>query len=1208
MDAATAAGAPAGAPPVAPAARGEHPLRVRRRAEPPPSARRSAAARTAPAPPRVLAVLVACDGERWLPRTLRALREQTRPVDAVVAVDAGSGDDSAALMGASLVGPAAAADGAADAAPGLPGVLLRVSRRAGVLDAARAALLLDDVRQLDDAPRATSPAAAPTTAPATPPARAPAPASAEWVWLLHDDSAPAPDALEHQLAAVEVAPGVGVAGAKLTDWHDPRRLQQVGLTTSRFGRRLTGVERGDLDQGQRDDRQDVLAVSTAGMLVRRDLLERLGGDPSVAHLGEELDLCRRVRLTGHRVVVVPAAVVHHADATRTGARATPAARRGTRWTSRRHEVHHRLVAAPLALLPLVVATTLVGAVLRALGRVSAKQPGRAPAELTAVLAAVAGLVRPGRLWTARRTWRRDRAVEPSALAPLRARPTEVWRWHRDRWQRRDWSWGEGGSPPVATAATEVVPRARPAPPASPGGRATAPLLLAALTGVALWGLRPLLGAGSVTGPALPQAPELPVLFRALRWEWSPAGLGSPLPGDPLLSVLAVLALPAGGSPSAAVAAVLVLALPLAGAGAWAAAGAATRSRPLRLLAALAWASAAPLLHGVDAGRLGAVLAHLALPWVALGLARAVTAPTRRGALTASAAAGLVAAVAAAGAPVLLPGLLVAVVVVALVARRHTTALAWSALSAVVLLGPLLTVAVTDPRALVADPGLAVAPPGAGPAPAWALLLGHPTAPGDGWWGPLAAQVVGERSGAWAGVAAASLAAAPLALPALLLALTAVGAAALTGERRPAVARAGGAARVGWCVAALGLVTAVVSSRTAVAAPSTTAWPGAGTSLLLLGAGTGALAVAELVRRAVFDREPVQAAPTPAAPTPAAPTGTATAGEGTGDGPGTPAPPAAPAAGTGLRVRRSSWRAAARAALCLVAVLPVATLAGWAAASPSQLVGGATSLPAVAADAGAGPDAVRTLDLDLTGLADGGSASATLGRGPLTLADTSAARTAARLSGPLLGPVTATAAEPGATTGTAVLQEVTALLAAGSGDPRPQLLQLGVGYVFVRGDGALDGVEGLARAGTTDAGVLYRLRTDGPGAVAAERPARARLVDAAGAPLAVLPSTGEAVTAQLPPAGPGEPGPRRVVLAERTDPGWQAALDGRPLERVVVDGWSVGFEVPAEGGLLEVDHDGGPVALWRWLQGLVGLLTLLLALPVPGTGRRHGAAR
>ena len=151
------------------------------RTPPGPGAQRPAARRGAAAGPRVAVVLVACDGQRWLPETLAALAAQTRTPDEVVVVDAGSRDASAQLLAGS----------------GHP--LLRVRRSAGFLDAVRAALALSAATAL------SARAAAAGADPSGGAEAEPEPGTA-WLWLLHDDSAPAPDALERLLAAVEVAP------------------------------------------------------------------------------------------------------------------------------------------------------------------------------------------------------------------------------------------------------------------------------------------------------------------------------------------------------------------------------------------------------------------------------------------------------------------------------------------------------------------------------------------------------------------------------------------------------------------------------------------------------------------------------------------------------------------------------------------------------------------------------------------------------------------------------------------------------------------------------------------------------------------------------------------------------------------------------------------------------------------------------------------
>ncbi|MFZ0157381.1 MAG: glycosyltransferase, partial [Kineosporiaceae bacterium] len=217
----------------------------------------------------------------------------------------------------------------------------------------------------------------------------------EWLWILHADAAPAPEALERLLVAVETAPSVAVAGCKQVEWGDEQRLLDVGITTSRLGAVITGLDRGELDQGQHDSRSDVLAVRTAGMLVRRDVWQQLGGpDPALTGARDDLELCRRVHLAGHRVVVVPGAVT-------TNAAETPYR------DDRRDGLTLRLAWVRGPVLPFALLWSLLAGVVRAAVRLILKQPQLALDELVA-----AGdlLARPLRWVRARRRIRRGRAV------------------------------------------------------------------------------------------------------------------------------------------------------------------------------------------------------------------------------------------------------------------------------------------------------------------------------------------------------------------------------------------------------------------------------------------------------------------------------------------------------------------------------------------------------------------------------------------------------------------------------------------------------------------------------------------------------------------------------------------------------------------------------------------------------------------------------
>ena len=91
----------------------------------------------------------------------------------------------------------------------------------------------------------------------------------DWLWLLHDDCAPEPEALERLMAEAESRPSASILGPKLVSWTNPDRLQEIGFSIDRTGRAVSQIEDDEIDQGQHDQIRDVFFVNTAGMLVRR---------------------------------------------------------------------------------------------------------------------------------------------------------------------------------------------------------------------------------------------------------------------------------------------------------------------------------------------------------------------------------------------------------------------------------------------------------------------------------------------------------------------------------------------------------------------------------------------------------------------------------------------------------------------------------------------------------------------------------------------------------------------------------------------------------------------------------------------------------------------------------------------------------------------------------------------------------------------------
>ncbi len=322
-------------------------------------------------PADVCVVLVTHDGATWLPAVLEGIAAQSTPVGAVCAVDTNSSDGSAELVETTL-------------APRVPTTVLRAGGATSY-------------------PQAVGQALAAITAAGQAPT---------WIWLLHDDSNPHPDALRELTAAAAARPDADLLGPKLREWPSLRRLLELGVTISGTGRRETGLERGEYDQGQHDDVREVLAVNSAGLLVRRDVLEELGGfDENLPMFGNDVDLGWRAAAAGRTSLIVPQAVVFHAEAAHRGLRRTPLTGRHTHYQERRAALYTLLANCRGALLPFQFVRLVLGSLLRVLGFLVVRSVGEALDELAAVMSVCA---RPGQVLAARRqrSQRYDAAGRP----------------------------------------------------------------------------------------------------------------------------------------------------------------------------------------------------------------------------------------------------------------------------------------------------------------------------------------------------------------------------------------------------------------------------------------------------------------------------------------------------------------------------------------------------------------------------------------------------------------------------------------------------------------------------------------------------------------------------------------------------------------------------------------------------------------------------
>jgi GT2 family glycosyltransferase len=748
----------------------------------------------------VTAIIVAHDGARLLPGLVRALKAQTHPVEQMVGVDTASRDRSGAIL-AELIGQDAVfgmhrSTGYGDAVA----IALRhaARRRSGVTD--------------------------------------PNPARVEWVWLLHDDCEPAPDALERLLRAAGKDRSVVILGPKVVDGRDRRTLREVGVSIDRAGRRVTGIDPGEIDQGQHDHKGAVLAVGSAGMLVRRDVWDRLGGfDPHLRLFRDDVDFCWRAQAAGFRVQVVPGAVLYHRELS--ARRRRPTEGGSARLLDRRNALWVLAVNLPLLTMLWVVAGCIAGSLARAVYFLLTKQLDQAAAYAYSVVSLFG---HPVRLLQGRRRRARGSAEGYNAVRMF--------------------------IPPARTLfrlAERIAALISKGPPQASGGRHQASgeeseedeqfvdtqsvlrrvighpgvQLFTALLVVSLIAERRLLRIGPLGGGALvPAWGGAAALWQEYLAGFHAVSIGSTASAPPYLAVVAGLATLFGGQAWLAVDVLLLGCVPLAGLTAYLASRSLVRAAPARVLLAASYALLPVATGAVAAGRLGTAVAFILLPLTAVSAARMLTAAPRQ-ARRAAWATGLLIALTAAFAP--LAWVLGTLFAVGTLAARRWLAAANPVNAAIVVVTPFFVLfpwslyLLTNPSAFLSEAGLSTAAlvtRGLAPTALLALSPGGPGVP------PV-----------WVTLGFA-------------LALVS---AVRPGGRTPLVI-------AGWTVAIAGLLTATVVSRISVTPPAggqpANGWPGVALAIaalgLLLAAAPTAQLLVELIRNGSGRLPAAAAAPDP----------------------------------------------------------------------------------------------------------------------------------------------------------------------------------------------------------------------------------------------------------------------------------------------------------------------------------------------------------
>ena len=620
--------------------------------------------------PLVVAVVISHDEPDYFAATLAALKNQTKSVDHIIVIDT-SKDESC----------------------------LKIAQASGV----------DEIHQLPASTTFANSVGFAIKNISTNFAQTP-----QWLWLLHDDSAPDKDALSHLLHAVELSPSVAIAGPKLVDWNDSRVVNQLGLTLTPLGD-LFSIVSGELDQSQHDDTDDVLAIGTAAALVRFDLLTQLGGfDVSAPELAVDFDFSIRSRMAGHRVVVVPQAKVAHASLSMKGKR--PRGWLGTtpKAALRRSAIHLRLAFAPLPLALLFWFLLPLLGLTRAIGRLAAKRPDRIWAEISASLW---GFFTIARRLGSRSAIAKHSVIKFSKLRGLRATWQQVRSSNRSALEREQ---SEATLAAFERGEFEVEQSST-----ASGFVASGAVWVAAALAVISFSYWPT-SIAATGGGLLPLSDSWLTLFSRAGASYQPIGLGYFAPSDPFVWVLTALGSITFWAPSLSLAVLLLLAKSIAFAGAWRVISMVTGSTFIRISAALVVALWPAFELAQQQARISSIIAQVALPWLVFTVARAAgigKANFSTQTWSWVAASGLLLFIVSASAPNSVPILLIALGLVIVARIRKIGFLIWIPLPTAAIFGPTVLyyiIGIAEPLALLADPGV---PQQSAQSPVWQLLLG-----------------------------------------------------------------------------------------------------------------------------------------------------------------------------------------------------------------------------------------------------------------------------------------------------------------------------------------------------------------------------------------------------------------------------------------------------------------------------------------------------
>jgi len=146
----------------------------------------------------------------------------------------------------------------------------------------------------------------------------------DYILLLNDDTVVSPEFLDTLVNAAERHHDVGILGPKIYHYDEPERIWFVGARFDGHLCRVSFPGAGQIDNGQFEKPREADFITGCAMLVKREVIERIGTlDGRFFLYWEDVDFGVRAKKADIRSLVVPASKIWHKVSSSSGGADSP---------------------------------------------------------------------------------------------------------------------------------------------------------------------------------------------------------------------------------------------------------------------------------------------------------------------------------------------------------------------------------------------------------------------------------------------------------------------------------------------------------------------------------------------------------------------------------------------------------------------------------------------------------------------------------------------------------------------------------------------------------------------------------------------------------------------------------------------------------------------------------------------------------------------